>query len=77
MNNITGSLVLFNNNPIKFELAIMSFLSGCSGFLYIIDNSSPPLNHELFQHERVIYIHSGVNLGFGKAHNLVLSYLMH
>jgi GT2 family glycosyltransferase len=53
-----------------FEPAIKSFLEGASnGVLVIADNSPAPLVSPYFQHERVHYIHTGQNLGFGKAHN--------
>lgn len=70
---LTASLVLFHNDPIQYGAAIQSFLDGCDGVLYVIDNSAEPLVHNLFLHPRVLYVHAGENLGFGKAHNLALS----
>lgn len=68
---LTASLVLFKSNPSVFEPAIESFLaSTVSGVLVVADNSPEPLVSKLFLHDRVRYIHTGRNLGFGKAHNL-------
>jgi GT2 family glycosyltransferase len=70
---LSGSLVLFHNDPALYGRAIQSFLSGCDGVLYVVDNSSEPLEHELFSHPRVRYMYPGRNLGFGAAHNLAIS----
>lgn len=70
---LSASLVLFSNNPDEYGMAMQSFLDSCDGTLYVVDNSSSPLSHALFAHPRVRYIYAGVNLGFGKAHNLAIS----
>ena len=70
---LSASLVLFHNDPAQFGLAMLSFLEGCDGVLYVVDNSATPLQHELFSHPRVRYMHAGENLGFGKAHNRALA----
>lgn len=67
--DISASLVLFHNDPTQYGQAMRCFLEGCDGILYVVDNSTPPLQHELFEHPRVRYVHAGENLGFGKAHN--------
>lgn len=67
--NISASLVLFHNDPTQYGQAMRCFLEGCDGILYVVDNSTAPLRHELFAHPRVRYVHAGRNLGFGKAHN--------
>lgn len=67
--NLSASLVLFHNDPAQYERAMRCFLDGCDGVLYVVDNSMAPLQHELFAHPRVRYVHAGENLGFGKAHN--------
>ena len=66
---ITGSLVLYKNSSVQYSQLIMSFLNGCVGSLFIVDNSPVPLRNDLFQHSRVFYFHSGSNLGFGSGHN--------
>jgi GT2 family glycosyltransferase len=70
---ISGSLVLYKNNSKQYTRAIRSFLNGCDGLLTVIDNSPVPLNNDLFGHNRVRYVHSGINLGFGVAHNKAVS----
>lgn len=70
---ISGSLVLFHNDSALYGQAIQSFLNGCDGVLYVVDNSSIPLEHDLFRHPRVRYLYPGRNLGFGAAHNLAIA----
>lgn len=71
--NISASLVLFHNDPTQYGRAMSCFLAGCNGTLYVVDNSTVPLQHELFKHPRVSYVFAGENLGFGKAHNRALA----
>lgn len=72
---LSASLVLFHNDPAYYGLAIKSYLDGCDGVLYVIDNSSTALQHQLFEHPRVRYVFVGRNLGFGAAHNRALALL--
>ena len=72
---LSASLVLFHNDPAHYGLAMQSYLDGCNGVLYVIDNSSIPLQHQLFDHPRVRYFFVGRNLGFGAAHNRALALL--
>lgn len=69
---VSASLVLFHNDPDLYGRAMSSFLDGCEGILYVMDNSAMPLNNELFSHPRVRYAFFGSNLGFGAAHNRAL-----
>ena len=71
--NFSASLVLFHNAPTQYGQAMRCFLEGCDGVLYVVDNSMAPLQHELFAHPRVRYVHAGENLGFGKAHNRAIA----
>jgi len=71
--NLSASLVLFHNDPTQFGLAMSCFLEGCEGILYVVDNSTVRLQHELFAHPRVRYVHAEENLGFGKAHNRAIA----
>lgn len=71
--NISASLVLFHNDPAQYGLAISCFLDSCHGTLYVVDNSTVQLQHELFAHPRVRYFYAGENLGFGKAHNRAIA----
>lgn len=72
---LSASLVLYGNNPDQFGAAIQSYLSGSEGSLIVVDNSPSRLKHKLFDHPRVKYVFSGVNLGFGKGHNFALSFV--
>jgi GT2 family glycosyltransferase len=68
---VTASMVLYHNPPELFGPAIQSFLdSSADARIAIVDNSATPLVHELFQHDRVVRIFTGRNLGFGSGHNL-------
>lgn len=69
---LSASLVLYHNPVEQFGEAIHCFLRSSDGHLVIVDNSSEPLSHPLFSHERVRYEFSGCNLGFGRAHNRAL-----
>ena len=71
--NLSASLVLFHNDPAQYGQAMRCFLEGCDGILYVVDNSSTPLQHDLFAHPRVRYLYAGKNLGFGKAHNRAIA----
>lgn len=71
--NLSASLVLFHNDPTQYGQAMRCFLEGCNGVLYVVDNSTAPLQHELFANPRVRYVHAGENLGFGKAHNRAIA----
>ena len=66
---ISASLVLYKNDSEQYSRAIRSFLNGCDGILIVVDNSPYPLDNELFRHNRVRYLHSDINLGFGVGHN--------
>ncbi|SDF37666.1 glycosyltransferase family 2 protein [Limimaricola pyoseonensis] len=71
---ITASLVLYHNDPEEYGRAINSFLSSVpTGEIWVVDNSSNPLENALFDDPRVHYIYNGENLGFGRAHNKAIS----
>jgi GT2 family glycosyltransferase len=72
---LTASLVLYQNDPAEFGVAIASYLDGSDGSLIVVDNSPAPLSHPAFSDPRVEYIFAGANLGFGRAHNLALAHV--
>ena len=73
---ITATIVLFNENVITLKKTIDSFLNiSFKKKLYLIDNSATNILEKHFLHEDIEYIFVGKNLGFGKAHNLVLDKL--
>lgn len=70
---ITASIVLYNQNLEILKKAVDSYLSTpLKKKLYLIDNSSKNILEEYFLHKEIEYIFVGKNIGFGKAHNLVL-----
>jgi GT2 family glycosyltransferase len=70
---ITASIVLFNENIETLKKTVDSFLE-VSGEkkLYLVDNSSKNVLQNYFKHPEIEYIFVGKNIGFGKAHNLIL-----
>ena len=72
MIRFSASLVLFNNSAETYIVSINPLIFSSNGNLLVIDNSSISYDHELFKHPGVGYIHTGENLGFGKAHNLAI-----
>lgn len=71
--DLTASIVTYRNDPQVLTIAFQSFLdSGLNIRLYVIDNSLNRDVEQLCDDERVEYIYTGSNLGFGSAHNLVL-----
>ncbi len=73
---ISASIVLFNDEIKTLQKTIASFLATpTSKQLFLIDNSPTDKLKNYFQHQDIIYFHNTKNLGFGKAHNLVLDKL--
>lgn len=74
MYDITASIVLYNNNLKTLKLAINSFLDTDLNIrLYLIDNSpKDDLGKHFINNNRIEYIFNDANLGFGKAHNIIL-----
>ncbi len=73
MDKITASIVVYKSNPAELERAIKSFQSSAlAGELFIVDNSPTPDAREVCLALGCQYIFAGSNLGYGKAHNLVM-----
>lgn len=70
---ISGSIVLFNNDEQVLKQCIDSFLNTkLSVKLFLIDNS-PLLNlKHITNDDRVVYFHNPSNPGFGSAHNIAI-----
>ncbi|MFT4093279.1 MAG: glycosyltransferase, partial [Niabella sp.] len=68
---ISGAIVLYNNNPAVVSRAIRSFVEHRrSEILYLIDNSpTDELKSLAAISNKIIYIPSNDNPGFGSAHN--------
>ena len=75
MYDITASIVLYNNDKSEVKKAINSFLNtNLKVKLYLVDNS-PSDNLKVLREldkNRVEYLFNNKNLGFGKAHNIVI-----
>jgi GT2 family glycosyltransferase len=70
---ITASIVLFNENIETLKKTVDSFLEvSVEKKLYLVDNSSQKVLQNYFKHPEIEYIFVGKNIGFGKAHNLIL-----
>ncbi len=73
---ITAAIVLFNNDEKILTKAVNSFLATpIRKRLYLIDNSETDHLRKFYLSEEIIYIHTKNNLGFGKAHNLIMKEL--
>lgn len=70
---VTASIVLFNENIETLKKTVDSFLkTPLEKKLYLIDNSSNNSLEKYFNHSEIEYVFVGKNIGFGKAHNIVL-----
>lgn len=70
---ITASIVLFNENIETLKKTVHSFLeTPTKKKLYLLDNSSQNIALDYFKHPEIEYFFVGKNIGFGKAHNLIL-----
>jgi len=73
---ITASVVLFNENLETIKKTVDSFLkTPLEKKLFLIDNSPENRLEKYFKHPDIQYFFTGKNIGFGKAHNLVLDEL--
>jgi GT2 family glycosyltransferase len=74
MIKLTASIVVYKNDPVVLSRTLDSFMkSSLSGELTVVDNSPEDTVRSTCQRFGVNYIFNGENLGFGKAHNQVLS----
>lgn len=72
--DITCSIVTFKNDEQELKRAINSVLNTPLPIkLFIVDNSPSTEFEKLTHHEQVTYIHTGKNIGFGKAHNIAIT----
>ena len=71
---ITASIVLYNEDLETLKKTVDFFLkTPLEKKLYLIDNSPTRALEAHFKHSETEYIFVGKNIGFGKAHNLVLN----
>jgi GT2 family glycosyltransferase len=77
MIDISCAIVLFRNDPAELRNTVESFLRSTKENikLYLIDNSEEDSLRYEFESSRIEYIFTGVNNGFGAAHNIVIDRL--
>jgi hypothetical protein len=69
----TCSIVVYENDEEKLQQAIQSILNTKLLIrLYIVDNSPTDYLKKICKHSKIDYFYAGRNLGFGKAHNVIL-----
>ena len=73
MTYLTATIVTYNNPIDMVRNAVQSFLAtSLSVKLYLIDNSPNEELKLVCNDERIEYHHTGANIGFGAAHNIIL-----
>ena len=71
---ISATIVLYKEEKETVLKTIESFLKiALTKKLYLIDNSPTKILQKYFNSPEIEYIFTGKNLGFGKAHNIVLN----
>src|SRR5688572_1697128 len=70
---LSGSIVLYQNDPEVLKKTIDSFLhSSLATRLYLVDNSPTDALRHISSDPRIEYIFNNANIGFGKAHNIAM-----
>jgi GT2 family glycosyltransferase len=71
--DITGSIVLYNENLAELKKTIDCFLNiPLNKKLYLIDNTPKSIFANVFRQKEVEYIGVGKNIGFGAGHNIII-----
>ena len=71
---ITASIVLYNQNINVLKKTVTSFLNTpFKKKLFLIDNSKNNQVKDILKSNEIEYVFMGKNIGFGKAHNLILN----
>jgi GT2 family glycosyltransferase len=74
--HITASIVVYKEDPAQLQKIIDTFFEySFSRKIYIIDNSPTNILKDKINGDRIDYLFSGTNLGFGKGHNTILDSL--
>ncbi len=77
MKTLSASLVVYKTDPDVLSRALESFVnSTLPGTLTVVDNSPEDTVREICRDFGVSYIFNGRNVGFGRAHNLILSQVL-
>ncbi len=73
MEKITASIVVYKTDPFLLRRAMDSFLnSSLTGKLTIVDNSPDDRLRQYCEIPKITYIFNHENVGYGRAHNIVL-----
>lgn len=71
---VTVSMVLYNNSEAIVTRAVGSILESSLIYkLYIVDNSLNKSNLPIMSNDKVVYIHTEMNSGYGAGHNVAMS----
>lgn len=74
MQSVAVSLVLYNTPHLEVNRCIeLILLSELVEVVYVVDNS-PNRTEGFCSYEKVIYIHTAKNVGYGRAHNLAINH---
>jgi len=77
MYQLTGSIVLYNNDREELSRAIQSFLqTNLDAKLFLIDNSPTNDLKDICKDARVEYIHSEKNVGYGAGNNIAIRMIL-
>ena len=70
---LTASIVVYKNDLNQLKKTINSFFdSSLQLHLFVVDHSPVEWAKTLCNDERISYIYTGVNMGFGSGHNIIL-----
>ncbi len=73
----TASIVAFHNPPHELSRLLQCVIRSGIATVYLIDNSSDDRLKELSRmSDRIVYVHTGKNLGYGRAHNIAIKRAM-
>ena len=76
---LSASIVLYNNELDEVKIVVSNFLDSTdNSILYLIDNSDAELDYVkkyISEIDRVVYIYSESNLGYGGGHNIAMKNL--
>jgi GT2 family glycosyltransferase len=74
MNNVTCSIVLYNNASSEILEALNGIMkSSMVGLVYLVDNSPNDDLRTVATNDKIIYLYNPANPGFGAAHNLAIN----
>lgn len=73
MTDTTASIVAYNSEPGMIRAAMAGALAAAgTSMLYLVDNSPGQGLSAVCEDGRADYVHTGANLGYGRAHNVAI-----